>query len=197
MRTPSHWVPIGLFCAALAGITLTACAPLQPAPETAAVARQANAKFELEGRLSATDGERAANGQIQWQHTPTTDSWTASTPLGQILARLDSSPAGAELLLADGQRHHAPSAYSLLPQLLGTEIPLEPLAGWVQASPGAGAEVRATDLHGRPTLVIDQGWRIDYAEYHDTSASALPRRLEISRGETRLRLVIDRWTLSP
>ena len=189
--------PRGLFCALLAGMLLAACAPLQTVPETAAVARQANAQFELEGRLSATDGERAASGQIQWQHTPTTDNWTASTPLGQILAQLHSTPAGAELVLADGQRHQAPSANTLLPQLLGTEIPLEPLADWVQASPGAGAEVRATDVHGRPVLVIDQGWRIDYAEYHDTSASALPRRLEISRGETRLRLVIDRWTLSP
>lgn len=189
--------PLRRFHALVWTMLLGACAPLQPLSETVAVARPTHVQFELEGRLSATDGERAANGQIEWQHAPMADRWTALSPLGQIVARLDSTPAGAELVLADGQRHRAENASTLLPALLGTEVPLAPLAGWLQASPRAGAEVRVTDQHGRPALVIDQGWRIDYAEYHDASPGALPRRLEISRGETRIRLVIDRWTLTP
>lgn len=185
---------IGALCACT---LIAACSALPTAPGVGAVARHTLVQFELEGRISATDGERAANGQIEWQHTPDADQWTAYSPLGQILGRLDSSAAGAELVLANGQRHAAPSAATLLPQLIGTALPLEHLPSWVQASPGPGAEVRTVDPHGRPALLIDQGWRIDYAEYHDSSADALPRRLEISRGDARIRLVIDQWHLKP
>lgn len=181
-------------------IMLGACAPLTPVADGPgiAVARPALARFELDARLSATDGEHAASGRIEWQHAPDADRWTAFSPLGQIVARLDSTPAGAELVLADGARHQAASAATLLPSLLGgTEVPLAELPGWVQGSPRPGAEVRAVDGHGRPLLVIDRGWRIDYAEYHGAGTDALPRRLDISRGDARIRLVIDRWTPTP
>ncbi|PKO55022.1 MAG: outer membrane lipoprotein LolB, partial [Betaproteobacteria bacterium HGW-Betaproteobacteria-21] len=72
---------------------LAACAPLQPLPGSAAVVRTASPYFEVDGRLSATDGERAANGQIEWRHAQSADRWTAYSPLGQIVARLDSSAA--------------------------------------------------------------------------------------------------------
>ena len=178
-------------------LAMAACAPLPPLAQAPTLIRSTHAAFEIDTRLSATDGERAVSGQIEWQHAPAFDRWTAYSPLGQIVARLDSTPAGAELLLADGKRHHAESAASLLPALLGVDLPLTRLPQWIQASPPSDAEVREVDSHGRPQLLIDQGWRIDYTDYLDTTAAALPRRMEISRGDARVRLVIDRWTLQP
>ncbi|MBR0568264.1 outer membrane lipoprotein LolB [Azoarcus sp. L1K30] len=180
-------------CALLAA----GCAQLPSAANTAAVARQAHAHFDLEGRISATDGERAASGQIEWRHTPSTDLWTAFSPLGQIVARLDSHDGGAELVLSDGTRRRASHADRLLPALIGVDVPLTRLPVWVQAAPRHDAEVRTLDPYGRPALVIDQGWRIDYTEYADTTAGALPRRIEISRGDARIKIVIDQWTLQP
>ena len=65
------------------------------------------------------------------------------------------------------------------------------------AAPAADAEVRDLDTAGRPQQVFDQGWRIDYTGYADDTAAALPRRLEISRGDARVRLIIDSWTALP
>ncbi len=195
--TASRPVRRKLLGLALSTALLSACAPLQPVPGSAAVIRAAIPYFEVDGRLSATDGERAANGQIEWRHAQSADQWTAYSPLGQIVARLDSNAAGAELMLADGRRQRAASASELLPALIGVDLPLQRLPGWIQASPQPDAEVRSLDEVGRPSLVIDQGWRIDYTEYLNPAADALPRRLEISRGDARVRLVIDRWTLQP
>ncbi|MER2551737.1 MAG: outer membrane lipoprotein LolB, partial [Thauera sp.] len=75
--------------------------------------------------------------------------------------------------------------------------PAPRLPRWVQAAPDADAEVRTRDSSGRPQLVIDQGWRIDYLGYADDTAAALPQRLDISRGDARLRLIIDSWTTQP
>lgn len=185
---------------ALAATLLGGCAMLPSLAPTAvppAVARFAAPTFELAGRLSASDGTHAASGSLEWEHKRAADRWTVYTPLGQIAARLDSTPDGAELLTANGERRQAASADAMLPELLGIEVPMTRLGRWVQGAPAADAEVRAVDGAGRPALVIDQGWRIDYLEYHGDGADALPRRLEVSRGDARLRLVIDHWTLAP
>ncbi len=183
-----------LGCAALG-----ACAPLtlQPAPTTNAVMRSAATAFELEGRLSANDATRAASGRIEWQHARDSDRWTVLNPLGQIAARLERSALGAELMMADGRQYRAATAEALLPDLIGIDVPVERLTLWVQATPPAGAEVRTIDPLGRPALLIDQGWRIEYLEYASADADATPRRIEVSRGDARLRLIIDQWTPTP
>ncbi len=186
-----------LLVAAGACCVLAACAPLPPKGDTAAASRRALPAFVLEGRLSASDGEQAATGRVEWQHTPGADSLTLITPLGQIAAQLDSDAGGARLVSADGRRIDAASADLLLPQVLGIEVPVARLALWVQAAPDDSAEVRLRDAHGRPALLVDHGWRIDYQHYADDSPQALPARLDISRGDARLRLVIDSWTPLP
>lgn len=188
-----------LLAATAASLLLGACAPLssQIRQTSAAQQRQLASTFELEGRLSASDAERAASGRLEWLHSPTRDSWTLLNPLGQIAAQLEQGANGAELVTADGRRYHASSADSLLPELLGVEVPVARLAQWVQAAPQREADIRETDGGGRPTLVIDAGWRIAYLEYAGTGADAPPRLMDISRGDTRLRLFIDRWTPTP
>jgi len=188
-----------LLAAGAAGLLLSACAPLAPQirQPSAAQQRQQASAFELEGRLSASDGERAASGRMEWLHAPTHDSWTLLNPLGQIAAQLEQDASGAELITADGRRYRASSADSLLPELLGVEVPVARLVQWVQAAPRREAEIRETDDSGRPSLVIDAGWRIAYLEYAGPEANATPRLIDISRGDTRLRLFIDRWTPTP
>ena len=81
--------------------------------------------------------------------------------------------------------------------MLGIDVPVASLGRWVQAAPDAAAEVRNRDSAGRPALVIDQGWRIEYLAYLSTAADSPPARLDISRGDARIRLVIDSWTTLP
>lgn len=153
--------------------------------------------FLIEGRLSATDGREAASGRFEWSHTPAQDHLTLFSPLGQIVARLDGSSTGASLLTADGSRRDAADIDTLLPAVLGIELPAARLPLWVQAAPDADAKVHARDASGRPLLIIDQGWRIDYLGYADATAAASPQRLDISRGDARVRLIIDSWTAHP
>lgn len=176
---------------------LGGCATAPPQAVAVAAERRALASFDLKGRMSATDGSQGANGQIEWRHNAVRDEVTLYSPLGQIAARLESSLHGAELLTSDGKLYQADSADALLPQLLGVTLPVARLAHWVQAAPPSEAEVRDRDGEGRPALVIDQGWRIEYLEYHPGAADALPRRLDVSRGDARIRLIIDQWTIQP
>ena len=55
------------------------------------------------------------------------------------------------------------------------------------------ARVRELDALGRLRSVVDQGWTIEYTEYADESSDSLPRKIDIHRGDTRLRLIVDAW----
>jgi outer membrane lipoprotein LolB len=185
---------------ALALCLLAACRVV-PTPNVEAVARPELPSFALESRIAVSDGEHAVNAKLEWGHTRDGNQWTLLSPFGQIAAHLEDGPMGANLQLADGKRWHAANAAELIPalfpELASAGLPPERLALWVQAAPGETAEVRELDAVGRPALVIDRGWRIEYFAYLSDSPAAMPQRLDISRGEFRLRLVIDSWQTAP
>lgn len=180
-----------------ASALMVACALNPTAPPPDSVVRQTFDAFSLSGRLSASDGKQSASGRLDWERRAGMDRWTVFSPLGQIVAQVDSGPDGAEVLLADGERRYAPQAADLIPILLPgaaeAGLPPERLSAWIQAAPPDNAEVRTLDARGRPARLIDKGWIIDYLDYRDESPEAIPRLVDISRGEFRLRLVVDRW----
>ncbi len=181
--------------------TLSGCAALVPdtgaVPAAAIEAREPVAAFELEGRMAAADGERAASGPVHWVHSPTGDQWTLFSPLGQIVGQLVSTPSGAIALTADGRRITGDNVETLLPELLGLPAPVRGLAHWVQAAPREGATVLQRDRFGRPARISDAGWIVDYHEYADEDPLAPPRRIDASWGEARIRLIIDQWIPRP
>jgi outer membrane lipoprotein LolB len=194
---PSIFRTIFARLVAASALCLLAACRMLPTPDVVAVTRTEQPTFALESRIAVSDGEHAANAGLEWRHSRDGNQWTVLSPFGQIVARLNDSPTGAELQLADGKRWHAADAAELLPALLpelaNAGLPHERLTHWVQAAPHADAEVRELDDLGRPALVIDRGWRIEYFAYMSDSPAALPQRLNISRGEFRLRLMIDAW----
>lgn len=177
---------------------LPGCATQLPTPIAAPAAiRPTITAFELQGRLAATDGTRAASGSLLWLHSPAMDEWTLLNPLGQIAAQLVSSPAGAQLLTADGHVQRAASAKKMLPELLGVTAPMDGLPHWVQAATGPSARVLSLDALGRPARIADNGWIIDYPEYSGPDPGAPPRRIDAHFGDARIRLIIDQWTPRP
>lgn len=151
-------------------------------------------RFQLEGRLQVRDGERSAAVGVYWEHAPELDSWLFTGPLGQGLARIESKAGGgARMILSDGRQVSAGTAAELAESVLGVGAPLAELPRWVTARVRPHAEVRALDALGRPLKVIDGGWTIDYVDYVGEAPDDLPRKIDIHRGDTRLRLIVDSW----
>jgi len=175
-------------------LALTGCAPplVRPLPADRPVAAELP-RFALEGRLQVRDAERTAAVGIDWQHEASRDDWLFTGPLGQGIARIEADAAGARMTLADGRRSQAASAAELAGSLLGVDAPFASLPRWVTARPGDGAQVREVDGQGRLQRVVDGGWTIEYIEYAGDTADALPRKMDIHRGDTRLRLIVDAW----
>lgn len=82
-------------------------------------------------------------------------------------------------------------------RVIGVAPPLDGVVAWVQAAPRDRAVVREVDERGRPLRMVDAGWVVEYLEYAGDGPLDRPRRLEISQGDARLRLVIDDWRSLP
>lgn len=168
---------IGRAALLLLAFLLGACASV-PAPQPLPQLESIPAAFEMSGRLAIRQGDRSEIARLRWTRTRNTDSWIIASPLGNEVARIESTPTGARLAQAGGPTENAPSFQTLTQRLLG--VPLDPslLAAW---------------LHGQPPADAPADWKFSMDETQQAGAVTLAKRLTASRGNVVVRLVVDSY----
>jgi outer membrane lipoprotein LolB len=189
----------GRLCCVLAATGLTACASIPQRLSTPpAVSGAATDAFSFSGRISLREQDRHLSGSIRWTHEKTSDDILVLSPFGQGVMRIERSAGGASLQTADGRIVHAADAEDLAQEVTGWRMPVDGLAHWVRglAAPGAVAS-EERDASGRLSILSQQDWRIEFAEYFDAPDDRLPRRIVLTRPEFELKLHVDTWERSP
>ncbi len=176
---------------------LAGCAQLPPTPgEAPRPRREAIDGFRLEGRITVRRGEENFSAGIDWRHDTASDQILVSGPLGQGLARLTSSPAGALLETAQRQRFEAADLDELSQRVFGARLPVSGMAHWVLGRPAAAGAARS-DGAGRLSGLAEQGWTVEYLRYESEAAHALPVLLRAWGDGVDVRLIVDTWNLAP
>jgi outer membrane lipoprotein LolB len=151
------------------------------------------APFLLHGRIAVNyRGEKFAT-ELRWTHQTQSDEILLLAPLGKTVARITRDAKQATL--AQGERHyHAENVEALMTELLGWYLPLDSLHHWVLGLPASGNAAQSErNEYGQISRLKQDDWEVSYTEYADTRADSLPKRLEFSRAELRVKLVIDGW----
>lgn len=170
-------------------LALTACAELTPREGAQGV------EFELTGRIAVRYGNEGSSGNIAWRHASSDDEMLITSPLGQGVARITRQGSAVTLMASNGRVYRAHDAETLTEKVLGYRLPLAGLADWVQgrAAPGRAWETR--DAEGRLSVLVQDGWRIDYLAYAENGG--LPARLRLTYPGLELRLAIGEWRQRP
>jgi len=163
----------------LAAILLVGCAAVAPGKH-----RPPAASFDMLGRVLVSGEGRAFSSSLRWRHDAAGDELWLMSPVGQTLVHIAADDAGAVLTTPDQQEYRAFSAESLTRRALGWPLPLTELRFWIVAT---------RDAAGRLSLLEQNGWIIRYTYPEPPDPSVLPKRLDMTRGEQRIRLVIDGW----
>lgn len=184
------------FIAAMFAAALAACASLAPAPVPSPSPLDADAPFSITGRISARRGDSGVAGSFTWVHDAAHDAIDLSSPLGQMLARLEGGAGGVEVTLSDGRRQTAPTWRELTERALGVTIPVDGLAAWVRGIPRTGEPFAIErDARGRTALLRQQGWEITYAYADDGQARPLRTVLRYPGADVvEVRVVVDQWS---
>ena len=179
---------VRVFAALLLSGLLTACVAVAPGSKPVA------ADFDILGRVLISGEGRAFSSGLRWRHDAAGDELWLMSPVGQTLAHIVADDAGAVLTTPDQLEYRDRSVENLTRRALGWPLPLGGLRHWVQAAPipGENPAISNRDGTGRLLLLEQAGWSIRYS-YPEVSQAALPRRLDLSRSDQQIRLLIDSW----
>lgn len=190
---------------ALAVLALAAAcrtAPPTPPPSSAPweVRRpqlQAQAHFELKGRVAVAAGGEGFNASLRWTQDGSRSQLTFEGPLGVGGAQLTATGEELSLITARGEHVDNAEAHAALAQRLGFDPPLSSLRYWVLGVPDpAQPATEALDqTQQRLAGLTQDGWRVDYQSYVSAGGEALPARLTLQHNDVRVRLLIDNWQL--
>ncbi|MEP7313149.1 MAG: lipoprotein insertase outer membrane protein LolB [Pseudomonadota bacterium] len=174
-----------------------------PAADPAAQRRELQQlqQFSFDGRLAAAAGGEGFNADIGWKQQDARSTVDLRAPLGFGSAKVVSDESGVKFTSSRGESLSGSEATAELTRRLGFAAPISALRFWVLgvADPARPA-VETFNAEGRLGALEQDGWRIEYAEYRDSSGSSaqrnglvLPRRMTVTREQIRLRLVIHHW----
>lgn len=145
-------------------------------------------------RLSIDDGADGGSGRLDWRTRPSSSSLQFRGALGQGAWRLAMDPDGATLSLADGSVYQGASVNELVQRETNWRIPVDALSWWVRGLAFGDPELLELDPEGRPLLLREAGWTIEYERFDDFNGLHLPIRLQAFDGQVRVKLAISRWS---
>ncbi len=152
--------------------------------------------FAMNGRISVKHNGARDSAGLHWTHQAKTDEVLLLTPLGQTAARIWRDAEHATL--DDGDRHYRDKdVESLMEQVLGWRLQLDSLHHWVLGMPDARDSLIDRDELGRISVLRQDGWEVRYLNYADNKADSLPSRMQLSRDNVQLMLLIDEWEWNP
>lgn len=160
---------------AVAGLLLASCA-ITPEPTKLPELESVPASFEMAGRIAVRQGDRSDIAKLRWTHDGARDTWVISSPLGNEVARIESTQRGATLQRAGAPAESAGDFRSLTEQLLGVALEPRQLANWLHAPVGG---------------LSTGGWTVQVQETQRAGAVDIARLIVATRGETSVRLVVD------
>jgi outer membrane lipoprotein LolB len=151
--------------------------------------------FELSGRVAVKVDERGYTAGLKWRHREASDDLWLYSPVGSVVATVNSGADGARLTEANGKVHESADVQSLTREFLGWDLPLSGLSHWVRARPAPAIQVQRQerDQRSRLTLLTQNEWDIRYSEYQDTAT--LPAGMNLQYRNLRIKLIINEWRL--
>lgn len=206
--------PRVLAAALLAAALLGGCATAPPRPHVVVdpalldrfeIAQQdreqrlrADTGWALSGRIAVSNAGRGGSGRLEWRQDGDAFEVSVSAPVTRQSWRLGGGPAHALLEGVEGGPRRGHDAQLLLLEATGWDVPLRALPAWMRGlrAPGLGpARIGYAGEAGLPLYIEQDGWRIEYDWPPGAGVPpALPSRVQATRGEARVRLVIDEWS---
>ncbi|HEV2701528.1 MAG TPA: lipoprotein insertase outer membrane protein LolB [Steroidobacteraceae bacterium] len=181
----------------------TAPKPVAPSAAPAAViagwpARraqlQARSQFTAQGRIGVVAGNDGFNGRLRWIQEGTRSSISLDGPLGVGGVRIVNDAGTLTLTTPSGEALDSQAAHDELVRRMGFEPPLNSLRFWLQGVPdpaSPGSEM--ANEQGYLGSLVQADWTVTFSAYMQTADGPLPQKLTVTRGNVRVRLILDSW----
>ena len=147
-------------------------------------------KWIFKGRLVVSDSKESWTASIDWEHTEEKDALKLSGPLGQNAIKIILTENSVILDRGEGEVLQSSEIDAFIQAQLGMDIPINSLRYWVLGLTHPDKSfVKLADGFEQ------EKWIIQYSQMQQINKQWMPRKLKALQNKTRLKLVIDNWTL--
>ncbi len=148
--------------------------------------------WSLQGKLAVNSDQGNASLRVAWtQHRDEFDL-ILTGPLGQVLARIRGGKGKVTLESPGNEPLISEDPESLIHEIWGWRLPVSQMPFWVRGLPAPDFPHQVDyGADGAQQQLSQLGWQVRYLRFKD----GLPVRLELSRSEVKLRLVVKRWQM--
>lgn len=205
-----------VFTTIVLALLLAGCAgvPLRPALPVAGVAAAEAAQIQREqalvqspawsltGRVAVSNHGKGGSGRIEWGQNGPQYLITLSAPVTRQGWKLAGDANAARLEGLEGGPRSGPDPRLVLLAATGWDIPVVALADWVRGAraPALSPARIEYGTDGLPRTIEQDGWLIEYRWSPDAVATPgqphLPNRIDASRGDARVKLIVDQWDVN-
>jgi outer membrane lipoprotein LolB len=150
--------------------------------------------WQFRGRIAVKAGDEGFNGKFDWSQHGEAFNASVGGPLGVGTVRIEGDGRAVVLTDKDGVETRLEDAENDLQWRYGWTIPVDSLRYWALGIPDPGLPaVTEFDREGRLARLEQSDWTVEIPQYREGGGQQMPRILTATNGETRVRMVIDRW----
>lgn len=173
---------------------LSACTSLErisdsPASQSSATELQRNGRFAVLVYDKTQDKNiDSVQGNFEWLSAGESIVLDLSSPLGQVLARVNVQAGFSKLTRSNGEVLEASSPDALVQEVIGREFPVSGLQYWIrgQAMPDVALESPEYDAQQRLVKFTQAGWVVTAQDYDGMG----PKRFHLLNNQTMERITI-------
>ena len=151
--------------------------------------------WQFRGRIAVKAGSEGFNGKFDWVQQGDAFDASVAGPLGIGTVRIEGEGDAVRLTDKDGTETRLENAEADLYWRYGWTIPVTSLRYWALGipDPAVSAETEV-DAEGRLTRLEQGDWTVTISRYAEGGGRQMPRILTATNTDTRVRMVIDRWS---
>lgn len=156
-----------------------------------------DADFILEGRIGVRSLDGAMRSSIRWLQSGSKFEMTLWGPLGQGKTRLVGDATLTTMQNANGERFDGASPDEILEQYFGISTPIDAFRIWVLGRPKIHPPARDIERDDQGDLIAfnQLGFNLAYGDYRVVGGQRLPYRVICLQGDTKITILVERWTL--
>lgn len=198
-------------------IVLAGCSTIPEQPTSVEwVSHQAQLEkithYQAQGKLAYIAPDQRQSLNFIWKHSPNESQLRLTTFLGQTALNLTVNEQGAKVVTYDDDVFAHRDASVLVKRLTGLSIPIQHMPQWLLGNPEQADMFSLNESNTLASLnkmVGSQFWQLDYTGYRNhpitlnqsseesTSIELpLPAKLTFKHDQTRINIVISKWTLA-
>jgi outer membrane lipoprotein LolB len=148
--------------------------------------------WSLSGRLALKRNHVAESVRIKWQHksSPSSERLAVYGPLGRQWVVIKLVGDSVVVDYGTGREKTVSSLTEGLDLGLGFDVPIVAFRYWVLGLPAPGSQ-----FVYEPDGFIQRGWRILFSKITRVDQYRLPKKIQMSYGDIKLKLLVDQWQL--